>query len=106
MKKYEDHYHEKFRKYKREFTGKVFNPVEFLHHLTNINFHFEQGEISKLSDTAIIKIKQRFRFYGYGASIDGLVSITDESYAEDFKKLVAEYGAKYGFRDEPLNWEE
>lgn len=104
---YIDNYHEKFRKAsRREFTGRIFNPVEFLHHLTNINFHFECGEISRLSDAAINKIKLRFRFYEYGASVDGIVSTADKTYAEDFKKLAQEYGAKYGFRDKPLNWEE
>jgi len=97
---YKDNYHEKFDKvYGREFTGRVFNPVEFLHHLDNINFRFESGEISKLSDTAINKIKTRFRFYQYGASVDGLVDITDKFYADDFRELVDEYGNKYGFGD-------
>jgi len=107
MKKYKDNYHDKFGKvYDREFTGRVFNPVEFLHHLTNINFHFEENEISKLSDEAIIKLKARFRFYQYGASVDGLVCQTDKSYDDAFIKLVKEYGAKYGYREKPLNWEE
>lgn|GEM_PF-4012710 len=106
MKKCKDNYHAIFdRVYGREFTGRVFNPVEFLHHLDNINFRFESGEISRLSDEAINKIKTRFRFYQYGASVDGLVSITAKSYAKSFKKLVQEYGAKYGFRKEPLRWE-
>jgi len=105
--KYADNYHEKFGKaYYWEFTGRVFNPVEFLHHLDNINFRFESGEISRLSDNAIIKIKARFRFYQYGARVDGFAEKNAESYADDFKALVQEYGEKYGFRDKPLNWEE
>ena len=97
---YIDNYHEKFHKVgDREFTGRIFNPVEFLHHLTNINYHFESGEIAGLSDEAINKIKVRFRFCQYGASIDGLVSTTNESYDDDFRKLVEKYGNKYGFGD-------
>ena len=107
MKKYKDNYHKKFGKvYDREFTGRIFNPVEFLHHLTNINFHFEENEISKLSDEAINEIKTRFRFFQYGGSVDGLVCKMDESYAQAFEKLVEELGAKYGYREKPLNWEE
>ncbi len=101
MEKYQDNYHKKFNKaYSRDFTGRIFNPVEFLHHLDNINFRFESCEIAKLSDEAIEKIKTKFRFYQYGASIDGLPCITEDSYADGFRELVAEYGKKYGFRDQ------
>lgn len=99
---YKDNYHEKFSKmYGKNFTGRCFNPVEFLHHLTNINFHFEVGELMELSDAAIDKIKHKFHFYQYGAYIDGLES--DESYGENFKELVALYGKNYGFRNKRKN---
>jgi hypothetical protein len=101
MEKYQDNYHEKFNKaYGREFTGELFNLAEFIQHLDNINFRFESSEIGKLSDEGIEKIKARFRFYQYGASVDGLVCITDSAYADAFKMLVARFGKKYGFRCE------
>ena len=97
MDKYQDNYHEKFDMfYKKKFTGNVFNPVEFIHHLENINFRFESGELSKLSDAAIDKIKSKFSFYQYGAKIAGL-DIESKTYADDFRKLVVSYGAKYGY---------
>jgi hypothetical protein len=100
MEKYQDNYHEKFdRAYDRGFTGQIFNPVEFIHHLENINFHFESEKIARLSDEAIEAVKSRFQFYQYGASIDGLPDITDASYDDAFVKLIAKYGKKYGFRD-------
>ena len=97
---YIDNYHEKF--YKRDgnkdFTGRIFNEVEFLHHLSNINFRFECGEIEKLSDEAINKIKNKFKFTngGYFCAIDGIVMFGD-NYADDFIKLVKKYGDKYGY---------
>ena len=99
MEKYIDNYHDKFRKaYTREFTGRIFNPVEFRHHLTNINFHFECGEVSKLSDEGIIKLKAKFRFYQYGAYLKGFITYTDE----DFVELVQEYGKNMGFEKKRL----
>ena len=106
MGKYQDNYHDKFDKvYTKAFTGRIFNPVEFLHHLTNINFHFECGEISKLSDEGINKIKTRFSFFQYTAKVHGLVEKSDLSYHDAFEALVARYGKKHGFGDPERYWE-
>lgn len=97
---YIDNYHEKFFKRGRDknFTGKIFNEVEFLHHLSNINFRFECGEIEKLSDEAINKIKGKFTFCegGYFCGIEGIEMFGD-TYENDFKALVKKYGDKYGY---------
>ena len=97
---YIDNYHEKFYNLNKNksFTGKIFNEVEFLHHLSNINFRFECCEIEKLSDEAINKIKHKFEFAenGYFCSIDGIEMFGDK-YEEDFKALVKKYGDKYGY---------
>ena len=101
---YEDNYHEKFAslcQHKR-FTGRAFNPVEFLHHLTNINFHFECGELSKLSDAALEKIKGKFSFVGYCASIID-ISFDDENYSTLFMVMVKRYGDKYGYAEKTKN---
>ena len=93
-----DNYHEKFQKlYNKQFAGSQFNNEEFAHHLTNINFHFECGEVSKLSDEALSKIKIKFSFYQYGGRVKGLDSDKD-TYADDFRALVNKYGKKYGFK--------
>jgi len=100
MDKYENNYHEKFEKLrerKNGFTGNSFNPAEFFNHLQNINFHFEAGKLSRLSDKAIEHIKSKFKFYKYDARIEGL-DIENETYVEDLNKLINKYGEKYGFK--------
>jgi len=97
---YVDNYHEKFYKQNKNknFTGSIFNVVEFLHHLSNINFRFERGEIEKLSEEAINKIKGEFTFYegGYFCGING-IEMSGETYENDFKTLIKKYGDKYGY---------
>jgi hypothetical protein len=87
----EDNYHEKFDKvHQKSFTGRIFNAVEFLHHLTNINFHFEVGELSKLSYAQIDRIKLKFSFYNYGALIKGL-DLESPTYSDDFLRFVEKH---------------
>ena len=78
---YINNYHEKFYNLngKKSFTGNIFNEVEFLHHLSNINFRFECCEIEKLSDEAINKIKGKFSFVegGYFCSVSGIEMFGD-----------------------------
>jgi len=101
---YIDNYHDKFynRDCSKNFTGRIFNEVEFLHHLSNINFKFECCEIEKLSDEAINKIKVKFTFSenGYFGGIDGIERFVD-TYADDFLALVKKYGDKYGYCENP-----
>ena len=101
---YTDNYHDKFynRDCSNNFTGRIFNEVEFLHHLSNINFRFECFEIEKLSDEAINKIKVKFTFSenGYFCGIDGIVMFGD-TYENDFMSLVKKYGDKYGYCEDP-----
>lgn len=100
---YIDNYHEKFADIDRKnFTGRIFNEVEFLHHLSNINFRFERGEIEKLSDEAINKIKNKFTFCegGYFCGING-IEMSGDKYEDDFKIFVKEYGDKYDYCENP-----
>lgn len=83
-----DNYHDKFdRLYEKRFTGRVFNNEEFLHHLENINFHHEGGVLSKVSEVVVGKVKNKFEFYKYGASIKG-IEMDSETYTEDFEEMV------------------
>jgi len=61
-----------------------------LHHLNNINFHFEAGILSKLPEEGLRKAKDKFRFEGYGASIAGVDSF-GSNYEEEFKAFAASY---------------
>ena len=103
---YPDNYHDKFNPvYTRMFTGRIFTPKVFLRHLTNINAHFECGQISRLSDEGINKIKLRFSFFWYGFKIRSFAEKTDDSYHDDFIALVEAHGKKYGFGDPERYWE-
>ena len=89
-------YSKKALKNGKEFTGRAFAVEEFLKHLTEINFHFENGEIRKLSELGISKLKNKFKFQGYGANIAGL-NLGAPTYEQIFKDLIFQYGIKYGF---------